>query len=545
MLVKNRNFNKIKRYDYNAHLKRARSAYEYFVIMKEILNIGLSVAKKTRIFNDILNQLNGEEKKGVSRYIEEYITKNKEILSFKEVISIYSLLVMIGDNKMIVKEMLLYMKEHDSQLDYYYAPFTNSLFYISTDKQEIYDNYFLDRMEIMKKLKRYYLLKTNFSLERKKNHLVIITGQLLSYNHAPTKVTINYANHLRKNYPSLKIKIIVEDMFDYSPNELFFPYSYVSAKSNTMYEYHKKLLDDSIEIYYSNSNLNRKERLEEDIQEIISFKPEWILKVGAPESIISEQLYNYYPVASFSMGGAEYSESVDLAFGGHSEKDVLMERKSKGLSNDNYLYLQHKVGLEFPKSKNSISKSKFGFKKQDFVIVTVGNRLNTEIDKEFTKGIKNILDQYPHIKWLLIGLDHHNIIDEVCGDNRSQIKYVSYTNELANVYDICSVYANPFRLGGGFSVAMAMDAGIPVANIEGNNDANVYVPFGKAQKKETYFNYLEHLIEDKEFYNKEKEEFSHVIEENFGFKVATNQIMKFLEVAEKKFYNRMQNKIDV
>ncbi|MDZ5471968.1 glycosyltransferase family 4 protein [Bacillus sp. 31A1R] len=530
----------------NILIDEINEASGFYLVFQYILSLQIADDQKARAVHMFQQRMNTEQKKLVTEYIKDYLEERVNILPFKEVINYYSFLVMLGTDKTIIKQMLEYIKNDDKHFDDHYAPFTNVLFYVTNASQKEYETYFLDRIDIMRQLKSYYKEKLKIQMPKSEdNHLVIVCGQLLSYNHAPTKVTIDYANNLIKYYPNLKIKIVVEDMFNYSPNELFFVYPFCSVDSKSLNGLHKELLDPSIEIHYSNCRLSRIHRLQEDINAIKDFKPQWIFKIGAPDSLAVDLLFDYYPITSLSMGGAEYSEWVDVALAGYTKDSILLELKEKGLEFLRYHYSQYIPGLEFAKSKNKVSRSEFSFGTTDFVIVTVGNRLEIDMDQTFIMEMRTILLKNKQVKWLIIGLEEHSLVHNAFGVLNKQVSFLKYANDLAAVYTICDLYANPFRKGGGFSVAMAIDAGIPVANLEGPNDANGFVPKGKALRRSEYFNYIQRLINDNEYYKNEQACFKGTIEKRFGFKNATKRVMDLLhkseEIALKRYHSKGGN----
>ncbi|MED4882749.1 glycosyltransferase [Bacillus smithii] len=530
--------NKRRKFQNNILINKVHQVQGFYFIFLYIMDLHIAIRQKEQIVMFLNQRMSEKDKQKVTKYLLNYLEVTESELSFKKVINFYTFLISLGSDKTILKNMFKYIVKDENHLDDQYAIITNALFYITKGNQKEYEDYFLDRIKIMSKLKEHYKKKVKIKASTSNNHLVIVVGQLLSYNHAPTKIAIDYANNLIKYNSKLKIKIIVEDMFNYSPNELFFVYSFSSADSKSLSKEHKKLFNPSIEVHYSNSRLPREQRLQEDINAITNFQPQWILKIGAPDSLVVDQLYDYYPVTSFSMGGAEYSEFVDVAIGGRSKEATFREINEKGLSSFRYHYFKHTPGIEFQKPKSFTSRESLNLEEEDFVIVTVGNRLDAEMDDMFINGMKTVLSHNKHVKWLLIGLERHKLINDTFGELLKQVRFLRYAQDLMSVYSICDMYANPFRKGGGISVAMAMFAGLPVANLEGTNDANIYIPKGKAKSLYDYFSYIENLIKDKEFLNTEKEVFQETIKENFGFQSATKHIIELLGKSEVIFLER-------
>lgn len=532
-------FSKGRAFNNKIQINEISKPQGYFFVLQYILNLPINDTHRAQAALMMNQQLNDLDRQKVTEYINNYLVATENMLSFKQVINYYSFLVMLGIDKEAMGRMLKFLKKDSMNLDNHYAPFTNALFYITKANQIEHEDYFLDRVEIMRKLKAYYKPKLKVKAHSMENHLVIVTGQLLSYNHAPTKVTIDYANNLLKFNPKLSIKIVVEDMFNYSPNELFFVYPFSSTDSKTLSGEHNKLLHKSIEIHYSNCSLPRKQRLQDDINAITTFNPKWILKIGAPDSLAVDQLYDYYPVSSFSMGGAEYSKFVDMSFGGRSRDEVLVERKDKGLASSKYLYEQHNYGLDLVESKKNILREEYDFSADDFVLVTVGNRLDVELTKDFVEGIGRVIinNKSLKIKWLIVGIEDHHLVRSN-KELLKNVKFIKYSEDLMRLYKICHVYVNPFRKGGGISVAMSMFAGLPVVNLIGANDANIYVSQEKAKTLDDYFIYIEKLATMKEFYKAESTFFRKRILNNFTFKSAVENVMKFLNTSNQEFSKR-------
>lgn len=507
----------------------------YFFTILYILDLPILDNQKVNAVAMLHQRMNDEDKRKVTEYVLDYLAITEEKHSFKNVINLYSFLTMLGTEKTIMKRMMKYIKKDENHLDDHYAPFTNVLFYITKANQEEYEDYFLDRVEIMRNLKAYYKPKLKIKANRSPNHLVIVVGQLLSYNHAPTKIAIDYANNLLKSYPSLKIKIVVEDMFNYSPNELFFVYPFFAADSSTLSREHKNLLYPSIEIHYSNSNLSRKKRLQDDIKAIIDFKPQWILKIGAPDSLAVDQLYDYYPVSSLSMGGAEYSEYADVYTSAYSQELIKKEYIKYKIQKRKYHQLR--TGFSFLKKSTTerIPKSD-----ESVFLVTVGNRLSQDLSEHYVDELLKVLNNNPQVVWFIVGTNHHEYINKKYSKQVAdgKIKYIPYEEDLMEFYSICDIYLNPFRKGGGISIAMAMSVGLPVVCVKGDNDGAVYVDQQNCFDEIEYFNQVELLIKSESERHNSGNVMKKRIMENFNVEKTITQLLSFFEESEVAFKSR-------
>jgi hypothetical protein len=483
-------------YENDIQLGKITKPSGYYYTFHYILSLPIQDLQKMQIVMALNQQMTEEDKVKVTKYILNHLSIMEEKLPFRQVINFYSFIVSLRSDKNILSKMLKYLIKDDNHVEDHYSIVTNGLFFITKANQEEYSDYFLDRVEIMHKLKEYYKPKLRIKANQLDNHLVIVTGQLLSYNHAPTKIVIDYANNMIKYFPNLKIKIVVEDMFNYSPNELFFVYAFSSADSKTFREEHNKLLHPSINVHYSNDRLSRKQRLQDDINAISNFKPQWIMKMGAPDSLAVDQLYEFYPVLSMSMGGAEYSEFVDLYTGGHSEKTIINEYILRKIENRKYIH--HVVGMHFP-SPIEKTKSQFNIDENSFILVTVGNRLDAEINEEFAELIIKTLKENNGMTWCIVGSSSIRIVDSLCNDLNlnERVKYFKYISELLDFYTCCDVYINPFRKGGGNSAAMAMRAGLPIVSLNKESDVIAYIGKENGVEKGDFASEINRLYQDR------------------------------------------------
>lgn len=508
-----------------------------FYVFIYLLNLPLGDIQRAQYSRFLCQKLTEEDRQKVTLYILNYLTCTVKDLPYKQVINLYSFLVMLGTDKSVVKKMMKYIKEDDIHFDDFYAPFTNSLFYISRENQNEYEDYFLDRIEIMRKLKAYYKPNLKIQANRSVNRLVIVTGQLLSYNHAPTKLVIDYVNKLLQYFPMLKIKIVVEDMFNYSPNELFFVYPFSSADSSTASDEHKKLLSRLVDVHYSNSRLSKLNRLQNDINAITEFEPKWILKMGAPDSLAVDQLYDFYPVASLSMGRAEYSEFVDIYTGGHLMETIQNEYFAQKITNRKYI--QHNVGINF-KFPEKRTKSQISLNEGNFVLVSVGNRLEAEFTEEFVHIVADVLRENISMVWCIVGASSLSIVDSICGklNINGQVKYFNYVTELMNFYTACDVYINPFRKTGGNSAAMAMRVGLPVVSLDNESDVIAFIGKENGVTEDLFGREIEKLYLDSEYYQLKSKLMRDRLETRFNFEQTVVQIMDILNQTEAEFEKR-------
>jgi glycosyltransferase involved in cell wall biosynthesis len=109
-------------------------------------------------------------------------------------------------------------------------------------------------------------------------------------------------------------------------------------------------------------------------------------------------------------------------------------------------------------------RSDYGFAEDDILVVTVGKRLNEDINPALAKTFCTAITANPKVKWICVGPKEHRYILDHCshlvGD---QIFLWGFEHDLPGLYGMCDIYLNPMRFGGGMTIAWAMQHGLALA----------------------------------------------------------------------------------
>lgn len=219
-----------------------------------------------------------------------------------------------------------------------------------------------------------------------------------------------------------------------------------------------KYLGEQIELYQSDDPADSVEGIQKLIEYIEEERPEYILYVGE-QSFIADMANQVCPVITISTTfSAIQNTRTEFLMTGRKVSDA--ERKM--------LYpdvIEIPFTFQLKKRKQIHTRNMLKIPESRFALVIVGMRLNADITDEFLESIKAEIDhgcylvfigkydkyqmscqKYP---WLLENSTNLGVIDDVVG-----------------VLPVLDLYINPFRLGGGYSVAEAFDAGIPAVSID-------------------------------------------------------------------------------
>jgi len=457
-----------------------------------------------------------------------------------------SLLVALGVKENIYYTIMQLLLDDHQHIEKHYPLLVSSLRYHSQEGILYYKNIYHDREQELTKIINFYNenMVVNFLPMRKKNRIIIHVTQLLVLQHSPTLWTLNYAKYLKKYYPEYEIQIFVDDIFLYHSNEVAFPYVVFSEPSIKMREIHEEFLKElDITIYYSDYTKGRRERLQEDLEQIYNFSPDIILGLSTEFSIIRGILYDNYPIIDLTLGGLSNSQYADVFMHSYEQSNLEQECNTYNYNRKNLSegkVVRYQIGLDFPEPHKKLTREEYNISQEDFVMITVGNRLDGEIDDSFIDMICSLLTDKPNVKWVIVGKanlfylkEKYSILVE------QQIVFINFEDELAALYRICDIYINPFRKTGGYSGAMAMNQELPVVTLNELSDVMTYVGVENSVVNiEEYIIEVNRLYEDASYRTVKGKLMKQRIEQKFSFKNAVDNLVYCFGKALDQFNKR-------
>lgn len=517
-------------------------AFYILLTIKDVFQHGATYEEVRMVYQRI--SFNDQAKDAICQCFKKYC--NVPNTSFSDKVIAASLMVAIGIRKDIYCKIMSILLKDDKNIEKHYPFLINSLFYQSLDGIMLYPEIYHDREQEFNKIVNFYKEKVAVrSLpKRKEKHILIHVVQLLSLQHSPTLCALNYAKYLKKFYPDYKIKIFVEDIFRFKPAEIQFPYAFGSALSASVSEVHHAFLQGTdIAIYYSDHSKSRTERIKEDLKQVYKFAPEYIVGFSTVFSIVRGFLYKDYPIVDITLGGLSNSQYADVFL--HSYEQAYMEQECgkynyslKNLAEGRIVQMQS--GLSFIESHKILKRSDYNISKNDFVMITVGNRLDGEVSDRFIDMIHSFMNNKPDVKWIIVGRASLPYLrKKYAALMEQQVIFIDYQKELAALYQICDVFVNPFRQTGGYSGAMAMSQGLPVVTLNELSDVMVYTGVENSVTDEAeYVTELNRLYKDVDYRIAKGNLMKQRIEEKFSFRIAIDDLVECFEKASQEFSKR-------
>ena len=298
--------------------------------------------------------------------------------------------------------------------------------------------------------------------EKNKNRIVIVTEQLLSIKHAPTLITLEFAYILQEKM-NYEVCIITCPLDAHLPFDLWVdPRYYYGGFEGVREIPYKGVNIKNIGFSMEDGSLERCSRM---LHMIAAWRPWLVLELGVTN-----------PLADLCR---EFTTTVAMAMTTEcpvSEADILIRYvpgtgayeeacKKELLPYQKQIFMQEKLPVIAQEAEKECVPDDLGLPEGKFFVAVVGNRLDLEIDEAFLNIMKQIMDAAENVDFAIIG-DAEKLQEKLEGTSYGKrIHFLGYCMDLLGTYRALHLYLNPRRLGGGWSSAMALMAGLPVVTL--------------------------------------------------------------------------------
>ncbi len=337
--------------------------------------------------------------------------------------------------------------------------------------------------------------------ERNKNFVVVVTSQVLSKGHGPTKTLFDRCHTLRK----MGKELLIINTADLMPKIHAIPWenpvfgSYIPEFSDLIY------LESQGEFYnyfqcpdiMPDINMIR-----ELLNTVIKLKPEMIITLGGNNifSDICSNIFTTLAVSTVFSGRSTTLGTFQNISRPISESDLLWAKKHGKTSSH---FIEGRFTFTLRKQEHKYKRSDFGIPENCFTGIVSGTRLDFEIDKDFVNLLTRLMDKGLHVVFLGVFDTYQKYLNDY-PIFKTKSTYLGVQDDVLAINELCDIYVNPHRVGGGTTCVEALSKGVPVVTDSYGDVFNAAGPdFGVNGFDEMYERIIR-LMNDEEYRSKMK-----------------------------------------
>ena len=151
-----------------------------------------------------------------------------------------------------------------------------------------------------------------------------------------------------------------------------------------------------------------------------------------------------------------------VAVGKHLTEEDYTNIKAMGC--DPERYIESTFTFDVIEQTTKLSRAELGIPEDKFVLSVVGIRLDYEVTESFILGIKRVFEHGCHIAFAGKFEAYGDLCKRV-PELAAHSTFVGYQDDILAFEEICDLYVNPPRVGGGFSVVEAFCKGKPAVTL--------------------------------------------------------------------------------
>ncbi len=334
----------------------------------------------------------------------------------------------------------------------------------------VYDTYYTDRKRSILSYRDSIpcrIPKRDKLSTRDRGRYAIVVNGLTSQSNAVSYLVYKYANELSRQ--GKQVAIFPNDSLYYNDFDCIVkPIKAAKSCSAILSIEQKRILDSHIIIFYPHG-LSSEERIHNTLIRLCKYNPDVVIDAAGQGSFFPVFLKNDYPIVHLTFNGYMVGTFFDKYIS--KCKQFTMELNKIYHAIEEKKIEEILIGFEYKAPKKTFYREAYGLQKDDFIYITVGNRLDVELKDDFISIICDHMIMSPKCKWLIVGTVNKKMFRNFSGllDDH-KIIFISYEDDLTGLYTICDAYLNPNRTGGGTSIFWAMHQGIPIVTTDFRSD---------------------------------------------------------------------------
>ncbi|MBR7747541.1 glycosyltransferase [Undibacterium baiyunense] len=233
---------------------------------------------------------------------------------------------------------------------------------------------------------------------------------------------------------------------------------------------------------------------------IAQFDPDLVMQVGL-YSGLSALMYQQRPVLSLGVNSLAPITPSDVWL---TAQEELHESTLTpwGSATDSGIAFYYPYRLERPSSlkalpiQNAMSTVNSNWTSDHIVLSTFVSEAEARISGVWARGMCHALKYFPKLRWLIVGGSGQ--LPSSLQDVSEQVQCLPFCEDVLKYLSCTDIYVNPPMMGGGFSVAEAMAAGVPAISMR-DTDGGDKLGSDAVSDLRAYFDLLQRLIQDSQY----------------------------------------------
>lgn len=336
--------------------------------------------------------------------------------------------------------------------------------------------------------------------ERNPKLALVVTEQFLTLAHGPTKSALARCAALKRNGMQVLLVNTVEHMTNVGAISGFeFAYGNYRPEISTWEQVEWQGMN--IPFFQCDRNMPDVEVLESLLGMVRKIKPYFAVAIGG-DGMFASLLRELIPVLAVGMVPSELGISLaDYQTLGRAFTQNDLEYLQK-IGKTQSQVIVHKFTSDLREQKIVLTRSGIGLG-EGFVIAVVGARLEEELTDAFWEMAERVLAEEDAMILLLGNYRQEKTVFRNHPSLKGKVRSEGHVEEVLAYLELCNIYVNPIRTGGGTSCVEAMAKGLPVVTAA---EGDVALHAGKAFHVKDYREMQQVILRymrDQDFYEKQ------------------------------------------
>ncbi len=334
--------------------------------------------------------------------------------------------------------------------------------------------------------------------ERNIDLIVVFTIQFLSERHAPTRTTLERCYTIAKLLG--KKLILINTCEQYTEAGQLIVYNQVGG--TVIEEYsgasHYQYKDMMIPYYQPKATMPSRAVIGEIVSMIREWRPAFIISIGNG-SLTADLCGRIVPQAAISVAFSTLATTMATfsVIGRKIKSEEWEDLQKKGYSRDSII--ESTFTFELNPRISTVTREEFSIPGDKFVLVVVGIRLDSEVDDNFVKMLNKTFAWGTHVVFAGC-FERYDHYCQRYAEFKTNSTFIGYCNDILALMQICDLYVNPRRLGGGFSIVEAFHEGKPGITVDYGDVAVSGGPDFCVKDYEEMLSTIQRYITDRGFY---------------------------------------------